>query len=277
MTFFEGVNINGTTQFGRTPLHAAVAKDNLIIMKYLTDHGAKITITDILGKSPLDIAQACSSNMCEKNLKIMQLNLRGSDKAFKVSKIPRSAFQLPERKPIQLNKEQLIRPKSLIDGRNKVKIHQNRPQTYYLSRQSITTSPKANRTVAWVSIQDANIKNNPVKQTHKINGYYKFRNITKMETIEDDVITCKPLPLLRKKSCLKFASDDKAISRSTQTTPVPAKQDISTTPMLFAPPSSRLEGNNTPDESKSPLVQDEHVSFRTSRSGKLVSFSRKNR
>jgi hypothetical protein len=71
VTVFSGIDINGSTQFGRTALHAAASKDNFIILKYLIDHGAKIYSTDLLGKSPLDTAKSFSSYMCEKNLKVL--------------------------------------------------------------------------------------------------------------------------------------------------------------------------------------------------------------
>lgn len=274
MLITVGVDINGTTQFGRTALHAAASKDNLITLKYLIDHGAKIYITDLLGKSPLDVAQSCASHMCEKNLKIMQLNLRGNNKIVKNPKAIYNTLQLSDRKNHKMNKDQMIRPKSLVESRTSIKddSQKTRPQTHYSPRQPLGRSPKGSRAVAWVSIQDNKVNRN----IGKTPNYHKFQNVTKMETLDENAVTCKPLPLLKKKSCLKFTSgtDEIAISRSTQTTPVAPKTDVSTTPMLFAPPSSRLDGSTVADE-----IEDRAASARTrsSKSGKFVSFSHKER
>ncbi|XP_076109671.1 uncharacterized protein LOC143078672 isoform X2 [Mytilus galloprovincialis] len=280
MLITVGVDINGTTQFGRTALHAAASKDNLITLKYLIDHGAKINITDLLGKSPLDVAQSCASLMCEKNLKIMQLNLRGNNKMAKNPKAIYNTLQLSDKKLVKINKDQTIRPKSLVESRITINddSQKTRPHTHYTPRQTLGKSPKGPRTVAWVSIQDSKVNRN----IGKTPSYHKFENVTKMKTLDENAVTCKPLPLLKKKSCLKFTpgADEKAISRSTQTTPVASKTDVSTTPMLFAPPSSRLDGSTVADEMNTSFsTEDRAVSARTrsSKSGKLVSFSHKER
>jgi hypothetical protein len=89
---------------------------------------------------------------------------------------------------------------------------------------------------------------------------------------------------LRKKSCLKFASEtnDTTTSRSTQTTPVASKLDAATTPMLFAPSCSRenIDDAAMMDEMNTSFSIDERdtsAKTRSSRSSKLVSFSPKDR
>ncbi len=42
--------------FARTPLHCAVAFDNLYLVKYLVEHGASLYLTTADGDTPVDVA-----------------------------------------------------------------------------------------------------------------------------------------------------------------------------------------------------------------------------
>jgi hypothetical protein len=59
--------------------------------------------------------------MCEKNLKVLQLNLRGQNKMPKGSKI-KYTVPLTEAKINHVNKESSHRPKSLVEDRSNRKI-----------------------------------------------------------------------------------------------------------------------------------------------------------
>ncbi|XP_061162439.1 microtubule-associated protein 9-like [Saccostrea echinata] len=72
-----GVNMNGSTHFGRTALHAAVCKDRIQIVNMLLDAGASVHVYDRYSQSPVDVAKSYNSFQCEKRLRLMQLNLRG--------------------------------------------------------------------------------------------------------------------------------------------------------------------------------------------------------
>lgn len=73
-----GVNVNSTTLYGRTPLHAAVAKDRAAMAEFLLSKGATLQKPDCFGVVPIELAQQMSSNTCFRKLRIMQLNLRGN-------------------------------------------------------------------------------------------------------------------------------------------------------------------------------------------------------
>ncbi|XP_060555673.1 uncharacterized protein LOC132716418 [Ruditapes philippinarum] len=90
MLLSVGVHVNSTTLFGRTPLHAAVAKDHVVMAEFLISKGASIQKADCYGIVPIDLAKQMSSSLCFRKLRLMQLNFRGSSgsaNAIKKSKL----------------------------------------------------------------------------------------------------------------------------------------------------------------------------------------------
>ena len=75
--YFSDVDVNAGTPFGRTALHAAVARDNLSVLDLLLKYAASIRQTDCYGESAQDVAKNMASEGCAKRLRIMLLNLRG--------------------------------------------------------------------------------------------------------------------------------------------------------------------------------------------------------
>lgn len=71
------VDVNQSTPFGRTPLHAAAARDQLGVLDLLLKHGASIRRTDCYGFSAVDVAKDMSSDQCAKRFRVLLLNLRG--------------------------------------------------------------------------------------------------------------------------------------------------------------------------------------------------------
>ncbi|KAL4234018.1 hypothetical protein ACF0H5_005672 [Mactra antiquata] len=102
MLISVGVNVNSTTSFGRTPLHAAVAKDHLPIVDLLLDNGASLHQADMFGVVPLVLAQNVSSSASFRKLRLMHLNFRGnafckkSTLSGKVVKVKNSSETLSE-------------------------------------------------------------------------------------------------------------------------------------------------------------------------------------
>ncbi|KAL5021203.1 hypothetical protein ScPMuIL_000358 [Solemya velum] len=74
-----GVNSNGCTSFGRTPLHAAVCRDQLKTLDLLLRHGGSMQQADVFGCTVFEVARLFQSKLCMKKLRVMQLNLRGID------------------------------------------------------------------------------------------------------------------------------------------------------------------------------------------------------
>ncbi|XP_045193786.2 uncharacterized protein LOC123549623 [Mercenaria mercenaria] len=89
MLLSVGVNVNSTTFFGRTPLHAAVAKDHVVMVDFLLNKGASPRKSDCYGLIPLELAKQMSSTLCFRKLRLVQLNFRGNSNtsANKKSKI----------------------------------------------------------------------------------------------------------------------------------------------------------------------------------------------
>ena len=52
-----GADINGASNNGETPLHAAAARDGGAIIRFLVQRGAKLDATDKGGRTPLDVAR----------------------------------------------------------------------------------------------------------------------------------------------------------------------------------------------------------------------------
>lgn len=90
LIYFAGVGVNSATPFGRTPLHAAVAKDHVTIVDMLLNNGASHKQADRYGVVPLILAQQMSSAACFRKLRLMQLNLRGSASSSSTNKSTKS-------------------------------------------------------------------------------------------------------------------------------------------------------------------------------------------
>ena len=74
------------TLFGRTPLHATVAKDHVVMAEFLISKGASLQKADCYGVVPLELAKEMSSGLCFRKLRLMQLNLRGNSSCSNVNK-----------------------------------------------------------------------------------------------------------------------------------------------------------------------------------------------
>ncbi|BFZ12699.1 hypothetical protein BsWGS_15738 [Bradybaena similaris] len=61
-----GVSPNGATRNNRTPLFAAVARDNAQVVSILLNHGTKLYVKDINGDTPLDTARRNAAKQCLK-------------------------------------------------------------------------------------------------------------------------------------------------------------------------------------------------------------------
>ena len=80
MCFILGINVNGTTRFGRTAVHAAVCRDHVTVLRMLMDSDADGSIADVYGNTPVHIAKAFQAHQCERRLRLSLLNLRGLSK-----------------------------------------------------------------------------------------------------------------------------------------------------------------------------------------------------
>ena len=77
LLFISDIDVNQSTPFGRTPLHAAAARDHLGVLDLLLKYGASIRRTDCYGFSAVDVAKEMSSDQCAKRFRVLLLNLRG--------------------------------------------------------------------------------------------------------------------------------------------------------------------------------------------------------
>ncbi|KAK3581078.1 hypothetical protein CHS0354_033866 [Potamilus streckersoni] len=78
MLLTVGVSCESVTHFGRTPFHAAVARDNENIIDLLLRSDSRVaSVADWEGKTPMNIAREFSAIICTKKLRLMQINLRG--------------------------------------------------------------------------------------------------------------------------------------------------------------------------------------------------------
>ena len=73
------VDVTQCTPFGRTPLHAAAARDHLSVLDLLLKHGSSVRRTDCYGFSAVDVATEMASDLCAKRFRVLLLNLRGWD------------------------------------------------------------------------------------------------------------------------------------------------------------------------------------------------------
>ena len=71
------MDVNASTPFGRTPMHAAAARDHLTVLDLLLKYAASIRQTDCYGMTAHDVAKEMLSELCAKRLRVMLLNLRG--------------------------------------------------------------------------------------------------------------------------------------------------------------------------------------------------------
>lgn len=80
MDLISGVSTSAATYFGRTALHGAVAKDQIGVLQILVNNGAKLGCRDCFGASAMDVAMEMESCLCLRQLRLIQINIRGSAK-----------------------------------------------------------------------------------------------------------------------------------------------------------------------------------------------------
>ncbi|WAR12898.1 ANK2-like protein [Mya arenaria] len=210
-----GVNPNGATMFGRTSLHAAVARDQVGVMDYLVTHGASLDRRDSFGHTPMDIALQFNSVLCYRKIRLMLLNLRGHSsggvkKTITSSSKSKEGISDKERAktamsqysdvssiskptcPVHVSRKQLSSSAPAVDMRHKLN---DTERTH--SSLSLATTGKVR--------QKYNVK---WKET---STEYTFWNLGDMSKIEDSV-KVKQVSYSLPKTILKFSSVNAAKS-----------------------------------------------------------------
>nr|KAG5685377.1 hypothetical protein BaRGS_030701 [Batillaria attramentaria] len=70
-----GVNPNGKTPFGRTPLFAALSRDNDHVMELLLSHRAALELRDVDGVTAVDVGRRLVAKQCMRKIRHLQLQV----------------------------------------------------------------------------------------------------------------------------------------------------------------------------------------------------------
>lgn len=165
--FISDVDLNATTPFGRTPLHAAAARDRLVVLDLLLKYGASIRRTDCYGFSAIDVAKDMSSDLTAKRLRVMLLNLRGMI-GQNVSRESRARSGTPGRKtPLRIDLPEMPgRSKTVVDIRTRSTLSQTSEDT--LQDRTTPTVKRHKRTIPLstsLSLSDSSSAN--INKTNK--------------------------------------------------------------------------------------------------------------
>ena len=74
-----GVNPNGKTPFGRTPLFAAMSRDNDHVMELLLSHKAELDARDADGATAVQVARRAMAKQCLRKVRHLQLHSQGAE------------------------------------------------------------------------------------------------------------------------------------------------------------------------------------------------------
>ena len=74
-----GVNPNGKTPFGRTPLFAAMSRDNDHVMELLLSHKAELDTRDADGATAVQVARRAMAKQCLRKVRHLQLHSQGAE------------------------------------------------------------------------------------------------------------------------------------------------------------------------------------------------------
>ena len=75
----SGVNPNGKTPFGRTPLFAAMSRDNDHVMELLLSHRAELETRDADGATAVEVARRAMAKQCLRKVRHLQLHSQGTE------------------------------------------------------------------------------------------------------------------------------------------------------------------------------------------------------
>ncbi|XP_062580304.1 uncharacterized protein LOC134242236 [Saccostrea cucullata] len=206
-----GVNMNGSTHFGRTALHAAVCKDRIQIVNMLLDAGATVHVYDIYSQSPVTIAKSYNSFQCEKRLRLMQLNLRGlkdlqNKNSYSNLQLKGRVSSTPQIAQRDTETARSTKPKSTSAGTNRqytenVSSHNDQPKKLLSARSDKNNNTIKTRTEGYWVISQSNPR-------HKeLDGALEKRYLNFLEH-HDKLIQNKQYPLSASKyRILKFKKD----------------------------------------------------------------------
>ena len=82
------MNPNGKTPFGRTPLFAAMSRDNDHVMELLLSHKAALETRDVDGATAVEVARRLAAKQCIRKVRHLQLQGRGADGAASQGSAP---------------------------------------------------------------------------------------------------------------------------------------------------------------------------------------------
>ncbi|CAH1780034.1 unnamed protein product [Owenia fusiformis] len=74
-----GTDVNTTTQYGRTPLHACASQDKVSMADKLLEYGADPRLADNQGARPVNVASRFGAKACTRRLRLATLNLSFTD------------------------------------------------------------------------------------------------------------------------------------------------------------------------------------------------------
>ncbi|XP_067651952.1 protein phosphatase 1 regulatory subunit 12A-like [Haliotis asinina] len=125
-----GVNVNGRTPFKRTPLHAAVSRDQDHVMDVLIQHGGSVDVKDAVGDTVEIVARKCFAKQCVRKLRVLKLqgsvtngyvSLNGPNSNRKIKPlIPSPPVQQPPSRPTTSNnRSKLIKRHTVPSGNSK--------------------------------------------------------------------------------------------------------------------------------------------------------------
>ncbi|KAH3784634.1 serine/threonine-protein kinase dst2-like [Dreissena polymorpha] len=224
MLLSVGVDPNSTTIFGRTPLHAAVAKDMVVIMDHLVDKGAVIHRPDCHGDSPLKIAQKMNAVLCFRRIRLMQLNLRGNSCVAgkkgqnRAKSYTKESFWAHSSTSTAVNKSDVSKHairKQLSKSAPSLEVRKSNPRS---ARDVRTNSSLSNATTGKIK-RGYNVKWSDTAFQHP------HTRVTEAKV--DDVVKVQPVTLALPKTIVKFstvqnsAKDEKA-EKVTKETPLKA-------------------------------------------------------
>lgn len=73
------MNPNGKTPFGRTPLFAAMSRDNDHVMELLLSHKAELESRDVDGATAVEVARRAMAKQCMRKVRHLQLQSKGAE------------------------------------------------------------------------------------------------------------------------------------------------------------------------------------------------------
>lgn len=241
----SGTDVNWKTPYGRTAVHAAVSADCVCILELLVAKGAVTDTRDVLEVNPSQTATAHGSTLCNKKLRLMQLNLRGKSAHARVSESmvsqpPRIPSE-PIRRSQNLPAETWRRPTTVhvsfpgVGDSSRVRLDKPNNATNGGTGMSHYNECKHSSSSGFFA---PNMHETYLERAKNFSRGHNKRQLPHSEDASN-VLFGKQLTILRSKRDLKFGSDDALNSSRSQT---PGSYEENVTPSCNNVQRSSLSG-----------------------------------